>query len=241
MTATLMGFSVSMVHASRLITGITVQEAKDFIMIWRYVGYLLGIRDENNPTNEAEGTGFLESVLFHQIQPDDSSRSLAAHTLRSVENRTPEGWALAQHESLARMFMGPTYADEMARPEMTLMDIPFHIRHMMADAIFVRLIANIPFLGRKIVDSNWRVAVRGLHRVLKGQTLSIYAQKKTVNDDAVEDYRGADAGKKADAVMMIEFESWFEVFAFHSVKVFVVSSAVAAWYLSRKIKAMKLK
>lgn len=64
------------------------------------------VEEELNPlTSLKRATVFMESLVFHQINPDKSSISLAEHTLRSVANRTPEKLTLAQHASLARLLM----------------------------------------------------------------------------------------------------------------------------------------
>ena len=53
------------------------QEA--YLHLWRYIGFLLGVRDEYNPCarDVPYAKAFLESVIVHLLQPDDLSRTVA--------------------------------------------------------------------------------------------------------------------------------------------------------------------
>ncbi len=87
MAATLLAFSYNVLSGIELLSGAPLPTAdRDaYLHLWRYIGFLLGVRDENNPCARGDGHArvFLESIVLHLLHPDDLSRSLARHMLRA--------------------------------------------------------------------------------------------------------------------------------------------------------------
>ena len=81
------------------------------------MGYLLGIREENNPcTSIARAGGTLQSMTAYLLQPDDRSREVALHVLRSVAAYDFTKWSFLRHCQLARFFLGRALADKLGIP-----------------------------------------------------------------------------------------------------------------------------
>jgi len=116
MAATLLAFSINSLVGMEYISGISIsnEERCDFLAVWRYIGWLLGVYCENDswstllrpldpcgpgwypfyPDPIAHAKAILESVVFHILEPDESSAVIAHHLLnigrpkRDVNGRT---------------------------------------------------------------------------------------------------------------------------------------------------------
>jgi hypothetical protein len=63
---------------------------QSFLHLWRYISYLIGVRDEFNPlTSLNRARGAVQSVVSHLLDPDGTSMVLAAHMIRSISYRAP--------------------------------------------------------------------------------------------------------------------------------------------------------
>ena len=91
MGATLLGFSINLLIGLRLVgMFITPREGRDFMGLWRYVGYLIGVDDTFNPSTEIEAMKLIPLLIGSQEGPDDDSRSLAKSLLNTRFTRWPE-------------------------------------------------------------------------------------------------------------------------------------------------------
>lgn len=105
MAATLLAFSVNTLKGIELIGGISLsmQEQTDFLALWRYIGWLLGIHTEPpsfkssgslrpldpcgpgwiqaQPDPISHSTQLLQSIVLHLLVPDQSSILVAHHLL----------------------------------------------------------------------------------------------------------------------------------------------------------------
>jgi hypothetical protein len=107
MAATLLGFSVNALQGIEIVLGhaISKQERRDYLALWRYIGWLLGIytihddaKDaldpcgpgwypEDRPDSLAHSHDLLQSIILHLMQPDDRSRTICHHLLRIGSSR----------------------------------------------------------------------------------------------------------------------------------------------------------
>ncbi|KAL3915909.1 MAG: hypothetical protein SGILL_005424, partial [Bacillariaceae sp.] len=110
MAATLLAFSVNVLFGIDLMSGITLPEQQklDYLALWRYLGWLLGVETEMEERLEGQPTtkkvppldpcgpgvdrltpspiqnsnAILQSVIFHLLDPDESSSEIARHLLK---------------------------------------------------------------------------------------------------------------------------------------------------------------
>jgi ER-bound oxygenase mpaB/B'/Rubber oxygenase, catalytic domain len=88
--ATIGTFSATLIWLSLPRQGIFLrqQEIKDYVALWRYVGYLIGSPTEPYSTPE-KAKAMMESLLYFEIQPSETSRVLASNLIKSLEDRPP--------------------------------------------------------------------------------------------------------------------------------------------------------
>ena len=100
--ATLLAFSINALFGVEYLAGISIsnQEMKDYIAVWRYIGWLLGVLCEgdtmhalrpldpcgsgwipSNPDSITHAKSTLESIILHLLKPDESSVLIAHHLL----------------------------------------------------------------------------------------------------------------------------------------------------------------
>ena len=100
--ATLLAFSINALFGVEFLAGISIsnQEMIDYIAVWRYVGWLIGVHCDNDtmhalrpldpcgsgwipthPNSVAHAKSTLESIILHLLEPDESSVSIAHHLL----------------------------------------------------------------------------------------------------------------------------------------------------------------
>ena len=84
MVATLLSFSASILKTIQRMTGrLTHADHEAYLHLWRYVGHLIGVRDEFNPCTTMERAGgTMESIVLHLLQPDGRSGEVARNVLR---------------------------------------------------------------------------------------------------------------------------------------------------------------
>ena len=116
MAATLLAFSVNVLDGIDIIAGIPVreQERLDYLALWRYLGWLLGVESEGDSRSEGLPTceelppldpcgpgpgqlnnaskrsaALLDSFILHLLHPDDSSAVVAHHLLKITDRKPP--------------------------------------------------------------------------------------------------------------------------------------------------------
>ena len=121
MMGTLCSFSINVLFSIQK-TGapwLTQREQEAYIHMWRYIGHLIGIRDENNVcTSVSRAGGAVESVVRHLLmQPTERSKQVAARVLAAVANRKvgamKRPWSLEMHSQLARVMLGEALSDAL--------------------------------------------------------------------------------------------------------------------------------
>jgi hypothetical protein len=116
MMGTLLSFSINVLDSLRLV-GVPILTSQDeiaFLHLWRYIGHLIGVRDEFNPlTSLNRAQGAVQSVVSHLLDPDDTSVVLAAHMIRSISYRAPYPWSPLTHSEAVRYFLGHQLPDAL--------------------------------------------------------------------------------------------------------------------------------
>jgi len=116
---TLLSFSFNVLFGIELFLGrpLPDQDKQAYLHLWRYIGFLIGVRDENNPCkkeSEEYAKIQLESLLLHLLNPSDDSRALVNNMLKATS--TP----LMSYTSRAltlRLMLGEDWADSLALPK----------------------------------------------------------------------------------------------------------------------------
>ena len=118
MMATLLSFHYNVLFAiERIGISLTQAELRDYALLWRYIGYVVGVDEAVNPCDLHEhAKATLESILMHLVEPDSTSEYLSHHVIRSLELRRPTNWSFAAHAEMSRMFMGDELADKLNLP-----------------------------------------------------------------------------------------------------------------------------
>lgn len=105
----------------------TREEAEDFIALWRYVGYLLGVETELLPASRAEAERSFAFIDLTQAPPDDDARELTRIFLSapSTEPRPGDDESVGRPNAavgyaIARELLGEEMADHLAIPRTPL-------------------------------------------------------------------------------------------------------------------------
>ncbi len=116
LSATLLAFSVNVLDGIDIIAGTTVreQERLDYLALWRYIGWLMGVEVEGDirsakylsvedlPPLDPCGPGrserpdpcrhsaaILDSILDHLLDPDETSVEISHHLLKITDRKPP--------------------------------------------------------------------------------------------------------------------------------------------------------
>ncbi len=128
MVATTMLFSITLVDGLRKLGfSITAAEADDYVHLWKYAGWLMGVDLELLPSGEVEALGLSALILATQGPPDEDSRALTAALLAAGTTgaRSDDERKMAQRiapisRTIARYLMGAELADGLGVPRQTL-------------------------------------------------------------------------------------------------------------------------
>jgi len=67
----------------RLLAEAPYLDQEAYLHLWRYIGWLLGVSEANNPCCSAmSAKAWLESIIMHILEPDEDSIAVAHHLLR---------------------------------------------------------------------------------------------------------------------------------------------------------------
>ncbi|MBI5518158.1 MAG: DUF2236 domain-containing protein [Deltaproteobacteria bacterium] len=107
----------------RLDAPFTAAEREDYLHLWRYAGWLMGVREELLAATAEEARTLWELVKSTQGPPDEDSRGLARALLesplamaRSAEERRRVAWRVPFGYALSRHFIGDEYALALGYP-----------------------------------------------------------------------------------------------------------------------------
>lgn len=121
MAGTTLLFSVVLIDGLRQLgCNVSAADSDDYMHLWRYVGWLIGVDPELLPSNEAEGRRYGLVVKATQGAPDEDARKLtrALHDAPLTEAKTrlekSRAWFIAQlGRGLTRGMMGDEIADQL--------------------------------------------------------------------------------------------------------------------------------
>ena len=115
--ATIASFSSTLIWIALPRQGIwmTQQEIQDYVALWRYIAYLVGCPTDRFET-PAKARAAMESLLYYEIQPSETSKILANNIIKSLEDRPPT-WASADMLiASARWLNGNELIDRLGLP-----------------------------------------------------------------------------------------------------------------------------
>ena len=140
MVATLLSFSSNVLNSIAFIGAphLSTLDQRAYLHLWRYVGHLIGVSAHNDPLRAESpevARGATESVVLHlTLEPNASSRAVAANVLRAVSGRAPQRWAAGMHSACARTLIGTELADALDLPK------PSYFHRACAAALFALLL-----------------------------------------------------------------------------------------------------
>jgi hypothetical protein len=119
--ATIGTFSVTLIWISLPRQGIFLrsQEIIDYLALWRYIGYIIGCPTESFETPD-QAKKMMESLLYYEISPSETSKILANNIIRSLEHQPPIFASSDMLIASARWLNGNTLCDKLglARPSL---------------------------------------------------------------------------------------------------------------------------
>lgn len=102
---------------------LTPEESEDYMHLWRYVGYVMGVDPELLPSSEAEAIHLQELILLTQGPPDEDSKSLVYALLdapleraRDEKEREQIAKRVQFSRYLCRWLIGDDIADQLGLP-----------------------------------------------------------------------------------------------------------------------------
>ena len=125
---TLLFSSVTLDGLRQLGLHISLQEADDYLQLWRYVGHLMGVTESLLPASEREAQSLARLIDATQAPPDDDSRALVRALLHASENGSDEDRARGRRVrpvafGFCRGLLGDALADQLGIP-------PTRLRHL---------------------------------------------------------------------------------------------------------------
>jgi hypothetical protein len=98
-------------------SSLTKDDEFAYYHLWRYIGYLLGIKEENNPLSSiSRAQGAAESIFAHLTNPDERSVELAHHVLATGAGRAPLYYSFVCQAEAARLLLGHPLSDALELP-----------------------------------------------------------------------------------------------------------------------------
>ncbi|KAF2749037.1 hypothetical protein M011DRAFT_420316 [Sporormia fimetaria CBS 119925] len=95
------------------------QEKADYVALWRYIGYLLGTPDSYFST-PAKAKAVMESLLYNEVNPSETSQILANNIIRSLERQPPTYVSADMLIASARWLNGNDLADALGLPRVSI-------------------------------------------------------------------------------------------------------------------------
>ncbi len=143
------------------------EEVEDLLHLWRWAGYVLGVREELLSATAAEADTLWGVITDTQAPPDEDARTLAHALMRSPvhEARTPEERARAERFAdlgygISRYLMGDTYADALGFPRNAWRFVAPLLRPLLSGATgLARRLPGVDGLALQAGMAYWRRAV----------------------------------------------------------------------------------
>lgn len=116
MLATLLSFSINVIDViERLGCTVSREEQLDYLHLWRYIGFLIGVHTSHLECLETpeSAKGALESLVQLLLTPTSRSGEIAKNILESVASRPPLRWSFSFHSAISRELLGHPLADSL--------------------------------------------------------------------------------------------------------------------------------
>ena len=116
--ATISTFSATLIWMSLPRQGIFIREQEiiDYIALWRYIGHVIGCPTDPYMSSPRMAKAFMESMLYHEVKPSETSKIMANNIIRSLEDQPP-GYASADFlTASARWLNGNDLGDALGLP-----------------------------------------------------------------------------------------------------------------------------
>lgn len=160
MAATTLLFSQVFVEGvAKLGAPLSDAEAEDLLHLWRYVGYVMGVREELLCATRAEATALAELIHLTQGPPDEDSRALARALMEiPLVEAKPEDRVRAERfvpiaYGISRFLVGDALADGLGFPKS-----PW--RH--AAPVLTALFSGASGILRKLPGADWVMLEAGM-------------------------------------------------------------------------------
>jgi hypothetical protein len=176
MAGTSLLFSLSVLDGLRTLgVRFTRDDADRYMQLWRYVGHLIGVDPELQPTCEYDANRLAEVIEATQGDPDDDSRALTAALLQApmADARTRSEQTNAERrirfaEAMCRELVGEELADKLAVPRTSWRHTVPIVRRLVSGAELVR--TSVPFTDRSAIAVGKRYWERVVEIGLAGAT-----------------------------------------------------------------------
>jgi hypothetical protein len=156
---------------------VTAQEREDYMHLWRFLGWLMGIDDRFNPCSSFHSARCaIESLTLHLVRPDEESVRLAHHAIDSMQY-SPIGWPRSLYCELSRTLMGDALADHLRLPRSTF-------NHVVLKGVFLAM-RTIQLLFPEPWRVRWNVkAIAGaLEEAVPGGSVFAYREGREAEPD----------------------------------------------------------
>ena len=94
------------------------QEKKDYVALWRYIGYIMGTPDKYFETTE-KAKALMESLLYNEVKPSEMSRILSNNIINCLEGQPPTYVSPDMLIASARWLNGTELADALGLPRVS--------------------------------------------------------------------------------------------------------------------------
>ncbi|MDX2020976.1 MAG: oxygenase MpaB family protein [Deltaproteobacteria bacterium] len=167
MLATVILFSAALVEGLRQLGyGITSREADDISHLWRYVGWLMGVREDLLPGNHQDALRMADLIQSAQGPPDDDSRTLVAALFGSREQmattaaqRQRARSRVAIMQAICRHLIGAELADALHIPATRWHLLPLFARPIFGLAARANRLPMLRNAAARAGDAYWKAAV----------------------------------------------------------------------------------
>lgn len=162
MVGTTMLFSLAFLEGVRAFGFIfTPQEVDDFLHLWRYNGWLIGVEPELLPTSEASAARLSDLIAMTQGQPDDDARMLVRSFIESPSYTVAEDDPKAQATARRHVALGFGFARSLLGEEMAdALHLPRTPARFVLPGIH-RVLSRVERVGRRVPGYDRRLAQAG--------------------------------------------------------------------------------
>ena len=176
------------------------QEVVDYIALWRLIAHYVGTPTEFFEEPE-KAKAVMESLLMNEINPSQTSQTLANNIIRCLENQAPAYPSRSFLEASARWLNGNELCDALGLGKPSFYHICLFAGQCLFYMTFCYIYRSVPYLDRRKITNLkrifWQVVVESKFGLQGEQT--VFDFKYVPEFDTVT-YRGGDAEARAKEV-----------------------------------------